>query len=109
MPQLASRFQETVATVTRELCDAARRETGISIACLSGGVLQNAWLATTLVRRLERDGFTVHVNERVPANDGGIAYGQSAIAAARLAGTRGMASARAGISPGSVAVAREGA
>ena len=109
VPQLASRFQETVATVTRELCDAARRETGISIACLSGGVLQNAWLATTLVRRLERDGFTVHVNERVPANDGGIAYGQSAIAAARLAGTRGMASARAGISPGSVAVAREGA
>ena len=107
--RLAARFQETIATVTRELCAKARRETGIEIACLSGGVLQNAWLATTLVRRLERDGFTVHVNERVPANDGGIAYGQAAIAAARLAGSRGMASARVGIAPASLAVAREGA
>jgi len=106
--RLAARFQETVATVTAELCAEARRATGIEIACLSGGVLQNAWLATTLVRRLERDGFTVHVNERVPANDGGIAYGQSAIAAARLAG-RTMASARVGVAPGSLAVAREGA
>ncbi len=94
--RLASRFQETVATVTRELCAEARRETGISTVCLSGGVLQNAWLSATLVRRLGRDGFTVHINEQVPANDGGIAYGQSAIAAARLAGMAGMASARGG-------------
>jgi hydrogenase maturation protein HypF len=53
---------------------------------LSGGVFQNQWLATTLVRRLARDGFEVHTNERVPANDGGISYGQAAVAAARLAG-----------------------
>jgi hydrogenase maturation protein HypF len=53
---------------------------------LSGGVFQNQWLATTLVRRLTRDGFEVHTNERVPANDGGISYGQAAVAAARLAG-----------------------
>jgi hydrogenase maturation protein HypF len=29
------------------------------------------------------------VNERVPANDGGISYGQAAVAAARLAGAGG--------------------
>jgi hydrogenase maturation protein HypF len=39
-----------------------------------------------MVRRLTRDGFEVHTNERVPANDGGISYGQAAVAAARLAG-----------------------
>jgi hydrogenase maturation protein HypF len=89
VPTLAARFQGTIATVTRELCAETRRATGLDTVCLSGGVFQNAWLATTLVRRLGRDGFEVHVNERVPANDGGISYGQAAVAAARLAGAGG--------------------
>jgi hydrogenase maturation protein HypF len=83
---LAARFQETVAAVTRQLCGDIRAATGLSTVALSGGVFQNQWLATTLVRRLARDGFEVHTNERVPANDGGISYGQAAVAAARLAG-----------------------
>jgi hydrogenase maturation protein HypF len=83
---LAARFQETVAAVTRELCGDVRKATGLGVVALSGGVFQNQWLATTLVRRLTRDGFEVHTNRRVPANDGGISYGQAAVAAARLAG-----------------------
>jgi hydrogenase maturation protein HypF len=87
---LAARFQATIAAVTREFCADARRETGIDVVCLSGGVFQNAWLARTLVRQLGRDGFDVRMNERVPANDGGISYGQAAVAAARLAGAGGV-------------------
>jgi hydrogenase maturation protein HypF len=87
---LAARFQGTIATVTRELCAETRRSTGLGVACLSGGVFQNAWLAAALVDGLGRDGFEVHVNERVPANDGGISYGQAAVAAARLARTGGL-------------------
>ncbi len=83
---LAARFQETVAAVTRQLCGDVRSSSGLSVVALSGGVFQNQWLATTLVRRLGTDGFEVHTNERVPANDGGISYGQAAVAAARLAG-----------------------
>ena len=83
---LAARFQETVAAVTRQLCGDVRAATGLAAVALSGGVFQNQWLATTLVRRLTRDGFEVHTNQRVPANDGGISYGQAAVAAARLAG-----------------------
>jgi hydrogenase maturation protein HypF len=82
---LAARFQETIAAVTRELCAEVRTSTGLGTVALSGGVFQNQWLATTLVRRLTRDGFEVHVNHQVPANDGGISYGQAAVAAARLA------------------------
>jgi hydrogenase maturation protein HypF len=82
---LAARFQETIAAVTRELCAEVRTATGLADVALSGGVFQNQWLATTLVRRLTRDGFEVHVNHKVPANDGGISYGQAAVAAARLA------------------------
>jgi hydrogenase maturation protein HypF len=93
---LAARFQETIATVTRELCAAARVATGLEVVCLSGGVFQNAWLSGTLLRRLTRDGFTVHVNQRVPVNDGGISYGQAAVAAATMAGTGGPAARHVG-------------
>ncbi len=82
---LAARFQETMAAVTRQLCGDVRVATGLRAVALSGGVFQNQWLATTLVRRLTGDGFEVHTNQRVPANDGGISYGQAAVAAARLA------------------------
>jgi len=83
---LAARFQETIAAVTRGLCADVRAATGLRPVALSGGVFQNQWLATTLVRRLTADGFEVHTNRKVPANDGGISYGQAAVAAAVLAG-----------------------
>jgi hydrogenase maturation protein HypF len=83
--RLAARFQETIAAVTREIVDVVAVATGLRTVALSGGVFQNQWLSTTLVRRLSGDGFEVHTNSKVPANDGGIAYGQAAVAAARLA------------------------
>jgi hydrogenase maturation protein HypF len=83
---LAARFQATVVAVTRELCADAAAATGIRTACLSGGVFQNQWLVTELLERLAGDGFEVHVNEHVPVNDGGISYGQAAVAAARMSG-----------------------
>jgi hydrogenase maturation protein HypF len=82
----AARFQETVARVTRDLCSAAKGQSGLRTAVLSGGVFQNQWLVRKLVRDLSADGFEVHTNRQVPANDGGISYGQAAVAAARLAG-----------------------
>jgi hydrogenase maturation protein HypF len=84
---LAARFQETIATVTRELVADARAGAETRSVVLSGGVFQNQWLAGEMVRRLTRDGFQVHTNHLVPANDGGISYGQAAVAAARLAGS----------------------
>ena len=86
---LAAAFHETIAEVTRELVDGARAATGLRTVCLSGGVFQNRRLASTLVRRLGRDGFDVFINRRVPVNDGGISYGQAAVAAARMAADAG--------------------
>ena len=82
---LAAAFQATLTEVTREILAGARAATGIAVVCLSGGVFQNRRLASALLRALSRDGFTVFINRSVPVNDGGVSYGQAAIAAARLA------------------------
>ena len=82
---LAAAFHETIAEVTRELCADVAAATGIRTVCLSGGVFQNRRLAGALLSRLARDGFVIFINRRVPVNDGGISYGQAAIAAATMA------------------------
>jgi hydrogenase maturation protein HypF len=81
---LAARFHETVAAVTLEIVAEVAAETGLRTVALSGGVFQNQRLAESLAARLAADGDRVLLNERVPANDGGISYGQAAVAAARL-------------------------
>jgi hydrogenase maturation protein HypF len=51
---------------------------------LSGGVFQNRLLTERTAALLSRDGLRPLVPERLPPNDGGIAYGQAAVAARRL-------------------------
>jgi hydrogenase maturation protein HypF len=85
-----------VAVVTSELLHEARALTGVRTVCLSGGVFQNRRLASALLRRLARDGFEVFINRLVPVNDGGVSYGQAAVAAARLGTGATMAAAQEG-------------
>jgi hydrogenase maturation protein HypF len=82
---LAADFQATIAEVTRQLLRDATERTGVRIVCLSGGVFQNRRLTAGLLRSLAGDGFEVFINRQVPVNDGGVSYGQAAVAAARLA------------------------
>jgi hydrogenase maturation protein HypF len=49
---------------------------------LSGGVFQNLLLLAMAVAGLEAAGFRVLTHAQVPCNDGGISYGQAAVAAA---------------------------
>ncbi len=53
--------------------------------CLSGGTFLNRFLSTDLTRRLMQAGFTVYQSEQLPAGDGGVSFGQAAVAAELLA------------------------
>jgi hydrogenase maturation protein HypF len=71
----------TQATVTALTAIAGRR--GLDDVVLSGGVFQNRLLLETVAEGLERAGLRVLIGEKLPPNDGGISYGQAAVAAAR--------------------------
>jgi hydrogenase maturation protein HypF len=81
---IAARFHKglamVVATTARALAERFRFDT----VALSGGCFQNAVLFEQTEHRLRAAGFTVLTHSMVPANDGGLALGQAAIAAARL-------------------------
>lgn len=85
-PAAAARFHNTVAAGLLELACRARDTTGLTTVALSGGVFANRYLSTGLLALLRGDGFEPLFKHQVPANDGGIALGQAAIAAARLEG-----------------------
>ncbi len=79
--EVAAIFHETVAASAAGACC----EFGGDTVVLSGGSFQNRRLARSTRRRLEEEGFRVLEHRLVPANDGGISFGQAAVAAWRLA------------------------
>ncbi|MGH3002516.1 MAG: carbamoyltransferase HypF [Gaiellaceae bacterium] len=79
--EIAAAFHETVATGAAAACaEAAEPRTVV----LSGGTFQNLRLLDSTRTRLEAEGFRVLSHRLVPPNDGGISYGQAAVAAALL-------------------------
>ena len=81
---VSARFHNWLAASLLEAASEVRAATGITTVALSGGCFQNLRLLTDLGRRLRGGGFEVIINRQVPANDGGISYGQTIVAAAVL-------------------------
>ena len=82
----AAAFHETVAAAAAAACAEAEEP---RLVVVSGGTFQNLRLLASTRRRLEELGFRVLTHRRVPPNDGGISYGQAAVAAAALAARSG--------------------
>jgi hydrogenase maturation protein HypF len=78
---ISARFHNGVATMVQRACALARERYCVNQVALSGGVWQNVTLLKRTVELLQNDGLTVHIHHLVPANDGGLALGQAAVAA----------------------------
>jgi hydrogenase maturation protein HypF len=81
---MAVRFHNAIANVVIEVSDRLRDVHNIQDVVLSGGVWQNMVLLQKSVTLLREKGYTVWVHRIVPANDGGIALGQVAVAGVRV-------------------------
>ncbi len=85
--RLALGFHIAITHATTHVaCEICERE-GLDTVALSGGVFMNRLLLQFLTRELKSTGLTVLVPHTAPVNDGCIAYGQAAVASARLAQT----------------------
>ncbi len=80
---IARRFHLGLAQGLADLAAQAARGLNIQAVALSGGVMQNRTLATTLPALLRERGLTALMHKDVPCNDGGISLGQAAWARAR--------------------------
>jgi len=81
---IAARFHHALADATAAECAQLASDRGIENVVLSGGAFQNRRLLERTAAGLENAGLRVLVPERLPPNDGGVAFGQAAVAAARL-------------------------
>lgn len=87
VPTIAARIHNGLVDAMVRVAEMAGTET----VALSGGCFQNAVLVERAAERLTAQGHRVLTNHLVPPGDGGIALGQIATAAARLAPGRASA------------------
>jgi hydrogenase maturation protein HypF len=81
---IAARFHQGLALAVADTALALCQESALDRVVLGGGVFQNRLLLEGVAGALGRADVRVLSPEKVPANDGGLALGQAAIAAARV-------------------------
>ncbi len=80
---VAARFHNGLADTLARACAAVAGARGLDTVVLSGGVFQNRRLLARTQERLRRGGLRVLIPRLLPPNDGGISYGQVAVAISR--------------------------
>jgi hydrogenase maturation protein HypF len=86
--EIAVKFHNTVVYVILKSAENIRQKTGLNKVVMSGGSFQNAYLLAKSEQLLSEKGFIVYSHKKIPANDGGLALGQLAIAARRRKTTK---------------------
>lgn len=82
--KIAARFHCTLAELFLRAALSACHAHGLNRVGLSGGVFQNNYFFSYLVKRLQEQDFEVLTHKQVPTNDGGLALGQVVIADAAM-------------------------
>jgi hydrogenase maturation protein HypF len=82
--RIAARFHAGIVEGFINAAGNARIESGINQVAMSGGCMHNRRLTRLLRSGLEEEGFTVYAHRQASPGDGGLSYGQAAVAAAIL-------------------------
>ena len=80
---IATKFHNTIILSIFDTVNNIRINSGINKVVLSGGVFQNKYLSERTMDLLLKNNFEVYSHSTVPANDGGLALGQLAVASKR--------------------------
>ena len=81
-PHIAARFHRALAGGLADACARLAEQRGLDTVALGGGVWVNRLLLQLTATAVESRGLRVLAPELLPPGDGGLAYGQAAIAAA---------------------------
>jgi hydrogenase maturation protein HypF len=82
--KIAAKFHNTLAQLIVRIAMEVRSTTRLNKVALSGGVFQNMFLFDRVIKELKEKNFEVITHTLVPANDGGLALGQIAVANTKL-------------------------
>lgn len=82
---ISQKFHKTLIDAFLDGTLRVSEKSGIRNVVLSGGVFHNSIMLHGILQGLSKKGLTVFTHSKVPAGDGGIALGQSMIAAANMA------------------------
>jgi hydrogenase maturation protein HypF len=85
VPTVSARFHHGLARATTAVLIRLARERDLDTAVLSGGVFQNRLLLEQVATATHAAGLEVLIPAQLPPNDGGISFGQAAVAAGREA------------------------
>jgi hydrogenase maturation protein HypF len=89
---VATRFHRGLARAAGGACVHVASNSGAEVVVLSGGVFANRRLLEGTAAQVAGAGLPVLTPERLPPGDGGVSYGQAAVAAALLGGAGGSSS-----------------
>ena len=81
---IGARFHGTLSALALAVSKRTRDQHGVSEVALSGGVWQNQVLLDMAHTALTQNGFVIYTHRRTPANDGGLALGQAAVAGFKM-------------------------
>jgi hydrogenase maturation protein HypF len=82
-PVISARFHRAVARAIVDGCVRASAATGIQTVALAGGVFMNRLVLGGALTGLAEAGLRPITHLRLPANDGGVSFGQAVVAWAR--------------------------
>ena len=80
---MAASFYKSLVSAFAQLVQQLARRYQVTTVALSGGCFQSPTLQSALQTQLRNAGLDVLSHHQVPANDGGLCFGQALVAAAR--------------------------